>query len=323
MRRFQVLSLARTDVRLIPILALALATWIALPISSEAKVVSQVIDLPVKVLDAQGKSVEHAIKVTIVRDDARPKSPFLILNHGRGKNREVHGRTSVSPYLDNARYFVSKGYAVFMPLRMGYGATAGPDLENSGICAAKNYPPGYEAGAQQTVAVIAYARQLAFIDADNGLVVGQSYGGTIAIAMASKGAAGVKAVINFAGGGGGNPDERPERPCGIDRLTALFAGYGVNARIPTLWLYSANDKFWGPQLPRDWFQAFIDRGGKGQFIELPPYKENGHPSFTGNPQVWQPHVERFLATCCTVQRSDLQDKPVLRPPQDVRALRKH
>ena len=308
--------LVRTIACLISILAYALAAWIAAPNSSEAKIVTELVELLVKVLDAQGQAIEQKIKVTVVRDDARAKSPFLILNHGRGKNKEINDSVSVRPFLDNARYFVSRGYAVFMPLRIGYGATGGPDIENSGTCSEKNYPPGYEAGAQQTIAVIAYAKRLSFINPSDGLVVGQSYGGTIAIAMASKGIAGIKAAINFAGGGVGSPDERPERPCGIDRLTALFAGYGVNAKIPTLWLYSVNDKYWGPQLPRKWFKAFIDRDGRGEFIELLPYKQNGHPSFTGNPQAWRPAFERFIATCCKPGSAGALSTPVLPPLPD-------
>jgi len=105
----------------------------------------------------------------------------------------------------------------------------------------------------------------------------------------------------------------PRDPVASNRLTALFAGYGVNASIPTLWVYSVNDKYFGPQLPRDWFKAFIDRGGRGEFIDLPPYKQNGHPSFTGNPPAWRPAFERFIATCCKSERADAQSTPVLPP----------
>ena len=199
-----------------------------------AKIVTEIIDLPVKVVDAKSGWLEQPIKVTVLHDDARAKSGFMILNHGRGVNPDINGKRSVAPYLDNARHFVAKGYAVFLPLRVGYGITRGPDVEFSGSCADKHYGPAYEAGAAQTVATIAYAKTLPYVDPAAGIVIGQSFGGTIAIAMAAKAVPGVKAVINFAGGGGGNPETRPGRPCRPDLLTALFAGYGTTARIPTL-----------------------------------------------------------------------------------------
>ena len=187
---------------------------------------------------------------------------------------------------------------MFLPLRIGYGATGGEDVEFSGRCNDRRYEPAYEAGAAQTLAVIEYAKSLPFIRRDEGIVAGQSMGGTIAIAVAAKNVAGIKAALNFAGGGGGNPSTHAEQPCSLERLTALFAGYGETARIPTLWLYSENDKYWGPQLPRDWAKAFSERGGRAEFVQLPPYKDDGHPSFTGNPEGWKPAVEKFLSACC-------------------------
>ena len=187
---------------------------------------------------------------------------------------------------------------MFLPLRVGYGATGGPDVENSGRCNDRNFLPTYEAGAAQTVATVEYAKAQPFIDPSDGLVVGQSFGGTIAIAIAAKALPGVKAVLNFAGGGGGNPKAHPAEPCSLDRMTALFAQYGEQGRIPALWLYSENDRYWGQKIPRDWFKAFTSGGGQGEFVQLPPYKQDGHAIFTGNPASWKPAVERFLTSCC-------------------------
>ena len=271
-------------------LPVAAALAVAFPGMAVAKVVTEMVTLPVKVANGKGDTIEHTIRVTVMRDDARASSPFMIINHGRGVNAEINSKRSVSSFGDNARYFVAKGYAVFLPLRIGYGATGGEDVEFTGRCNDRRYEPAYEAGAAQTLAVIEYAKSLPFIRRDEGIVAGQSMGGTIAIAVAAKNVAGIKAALNFAGGGGGNPSTHAEQPCSLERLTALFAGYGETARIPTLWLYSENDKYWGPQLPRDWAKAFSERGGRAEFVQLPPYKDDGHPSFTGNPEGWKPAV---------------------------------
>ncbi len=266
--------------------------------AAQAKVVVEVIDLPVTVTDIRGQAINHTIKLTVLRDDARAHSPFLILNHGRSASRDGMAATSVSRYFQNARYFVSQGYAVFMPLRVGYGETGGPDVEYSGRCDTRNFRPVYEAAAAQTLAAIAYAKAQPYIDAQDGLVAGQSFGGATAVAIAAKNVAGVRAAVNFAGGGGGRPMTHPEQPCSAERMTALFASYGATARIPTLWLYSSNDKYWGPELPQTWHKAFVDSGGTARFVALPPYREDGHPTFTGNPEAWKPAFEDFLRSCC-------------------------
>jgi dienelactone hydrolase len=202
-----------------------------------AEIIETTVEVPVEVSDTKGGIVRQPIKVTIFRDDARPRSPFMILNHGRSAKAE--GRQAVKPsqYAANARYFVSKGYAVFMPVRIGYGETGGPDVENSGACAAKAYQRVYEAGAKQSLAVIEHAKAQPYVDPARGIVVGQSFGGTLAITLAARNIPGVLAAVNFAGGGGGRPDTHPEQPCSIERMTQLFASYGAKARIPTLWLY--------------------------------------------------------------------------------------
>jgi CubicO group peptidase (beta-lactamase class C family) len=268
------------------------------PCRADADIVEHVTELQVRLMDGAADARRHTIKVHVFRDDTRPSSPYLILNHGRAPEREKRQALTAAPYRANARYFASKGFAVLLPIRVGYGTSAGPDVENSGGCAAKQFAPAYEAAANQTIAVIQYATSLPYIDKDNGLVVGQSFGGTTAIAIAARTPAGVKGAVNFAGGGGGRPGTHPGQPCSPQRMTALYASYGATARIPTLWMYSENDQYWGPAIPRDWLRAFTNAGGLASFVQLPPYKSDGHSSFTGNPSAWRPAFEEFLRACC-------------------------
>jgi len=276
-------------------LCLALAL---LATSSIAREVEQVIELPVSVKNMYGREFSRNIKVTVFRDDAREKSPFLVLNHGRPSQPEDLVKMGRQRFSDNSRYFVSKGFAVFVPTRMGYGETGGEDVEYSGPCMQKNYPPAYEAAAQQGIKLIEYARAQPYVNPERGLLVGQSVGGATTIALAAKNPAGVVAAVNFAGGGGGDPVGRAANPCRSEMLERLFASYGSTARIPTLWLYSENDKFWGKALPREWFSAFQKKGGSGEFVQLPALPPelgpDGHSSFTRYPSAWRPAFEDFL-----------------------------
>lgn len=274
-------------------LAFALAL-VACTLQAHAAPREQVVELPVTAANARGQSVTHPIKLTIFRDDAVARAPFLILQHGRPARAEEFVKMARVRYADNARYFVGKGFVVLVPTRIGYGVTNGPDIEDSGGCQSKNYPPVYEATAQHTLQILAYARTLPFVDGERGIAVGQSFGGTAAITIAAKNTPGVVAAVNFAGGGGGNPTNRPGDPCRADQLRKLFAGYGATARIPTLWLYSENDKYFGREYPQEWFKAFVAAGGKGEFVQLPAHGEDGHGSFTRNPAAWRPAFEDFL-----------------------------
>jgi hypothetical protein len=49
--------------------------------SVNAKIIQELIELPVDVSDFRGQVVKRRIKLTIIRDDAKVSSPFLILNN--------------------------------------------------------------------------------------------------------------------------------------------------------------------------------------------------------------------------------------------------
>lgn len=105
---------------------------------------------------------------------------------------------------------------------------------------------------------------------------------------------GVKATINFAGGGGGNPVTQPGQPCAPYRLEQMFGNYGKTARIPTLWIYTENDLWMGAKYPPQWHQAFVNAGGVGEFVQFEPNGKDGHGLFTQAPEVWRPKVQGFL-----------------------------
>jgi dienelactone hydrolase len=278
--------------RVLPVVLLA-----ALPLTAQAKLHEEVIEVPVTVQDLYGRSLTHPVTVTVFSDDANPRpAPVLVLNHGRAV--EPHDRAALgrARYSDASRFFVRNGFIVAVPTRIGYGVTGGTDVEDGGLCDRRRYAPGYLAAAQQTLAVLAAVRQRPDAAADRAVIAGQSYGGMTALTVASLEPPGVQAAINFAGGGGGNPKERPQRPCATPQLERLFADYGARAKIPTLWIYAENDMYFGPDYPRQWHAAFAKAGGNAEFVQFPPFGDDGHALFTRAPATWQPRVLEFLRT---------------------------
>jgi dienelactone hydrolase len=248
-----------------------------------------------KATDGYGHEVSRDIMVTIFYDDAAPKPwPALVLNHGRATTGSARAALGRAQYSVASRWFVEHGFIVAVPTRIGYGVTGGPDVEDTGYCAQKKYEPGYAASAAQTVTVLEYLRTWKEVAKDRAIVVGQSFGGTTAITIASMNVPGVQATINFAGTGGGDPQGHPDDPCSAWKLKRLFADYGKTSRIPTLWVYSENDHYSGPKLPREFFDGFRAAGGVGEFVQFPPNGEDGHSLFTHEPSWWQPKVLEFL-----------------------------
>jgi dienelactone hydrolase len=263
--------------------------------SGRAAVVEEQLDVAVEVVDGYGKTLAAPVKVSAFVDPDTPSPhPILVINHGRPS--EAPARAALGRYrpLEIVRWFARLGFVVAVPTRLGYGATGGEDVEDSGACTRKVYAPGYEAAAQQTLAVIEAMRARADTVKDRTVVVGQSYGGATSVAVAARNPPGIVASINFAGGGGGNPKTSAREPCAPVLLKRLFADYGRTARLPMLWVYTENDQFWGAQYPKDWLEAFRDGGGSAEFVQFPPHGDDGHLLFTRFPAVWQPAVRAFL-----------------------------
>ena len=265
--------------------------------SSFARIIEEIIEVPVSVSNSNftnNPKFEQKITVTIWRDDAIKKAPYLLFSHGRAGTDQERGKFGRSSEKRNSEYFVSKGFTVILPTRIGYGVAGGPDADYSGACGNKNYLEARKVAIDQSKQVLNHVFDFSYIDRTKGIVVGQSVGGFTTIGLSAENISGLKGAINFAGGDGGDPIKSAEKPCGDYLIKDTFAKYGASNKVPTLWLYSVNDKFWGEQLPKDWFAAFHKAGGKGQFISLPAYKEDGHSIFRGDLNAWKNDFEKFI-----------------------------
>ena len=280
----------------LPSQALAWLALGALLLSSAARAapVEEIIQVPVSVHTSSGPLTQDIV-VTVFRDDQRGKSPYLIINHGRSGDADKRATFGRVRFSEISREFVALGFTVLVPTRIGYGVTEGPDLESPGpSCEIRNYVPGFNTAAEEVAAVLRYAQTTGYVDASRGLVVGTSFGGMLSVKLAATGLPGLVGAVNFAGGMGGNPTKWPEHPCAAAQLDQLYRGYGAEAKVPSLWLYSTNDRYWGPLLPQQWYADFVHAGGAAEFVQLPPFAEDGHMSFNGNPGAWSPAFQQFV-----------------------------
>lgn len=253
-----------------------------------------IVRVPVTVKDAFNKEITGDVLLTTFRPQGPGPFPLVVMNHGRDSDTRAQApRQRFEPV---ARFFIRKGFAVAVPQRLGYGASASlGDPEDHTSCESPRYQPAGDAAAAQVLAVVAHMRKEADIDPSRLVIMGQSVGGFTTVAAAATKPDGLVAAINIAGGSGGNPVTRPGNPCKAYLLEYTFAAWGKTATAPMLWMYSENDKFFNPKNARAWFDAFTKAGAKAEFKLMPPFGDDGHALLVRANDLWQPVVDEFLA----------------------------
>jgi dienelactone hydrolase len=219
---------------------------------------------------------------------------LAVINHGAPLTNPANA--GFIRFQRPAAWLVERGFTVVVPQRRGYGETGGRFDESWGDCDQPDYVGAASEAARDVAAAVAYMRQQPFVRAERGIVVGQSAGGWATIGYASTNPPGIAAMINFAGGRGARRNNLPNNNCAPDRLVEAAGMLGSTARVPMLWLYTENDSYFDTPLSRRLHAAFVGAGGIADYVQLPPFGDDGHALFrvdAGLP-VWAPHVEQFL-----------------------------
>jgi len=230
------------------------------------------------------------IDVTVFKPEGAGPFPLVVLSHGSPRSaaeRRASGRLRM---VAQSERFVAMGFAVLVPTRRGYGESGGRWAEGYGRCSDPDY---YGAGLESALdlrAAVEAVRGKPWADASRVLLAGQSAGGFASVAASSTSFQGLAGVVNFAGGRG---SLAPDDVCGEGRLVEAMGRYGAASRVPELWIYSANDRFFGPALARRMYRAFVAAGGRAEFVEAPASGLDGHGYFARAMDDWAPRVARF------------------------------
>jgi dienelactone hydrolase len=238
----------------------------------------------------------YDVAVTVVRPRGDGPYGVVVLNHGVGPTWESRRRESAALLMSSAVAFAQRGYAVVMPLRRGFGETAGEFAENPGSCSHPDFLRGERAAAQDVLAAYAFAQRLPYADASRMMLAGQSAGGVVSLFAAAQSPRGLQAVLAFAAGRGADPYGTPGVPCAPAAVAAVFEQAGKAIKVPVLLAYSQNDLFFGPATARSWFSRFEAGGGSAEFLLQPAFHANGHFLFSDptGVELWLPQVEQFL-----------------------------
>lgn len=222
--------------------------------------------------------------------------PLVIINHGTAESTRM--AVSMPVYYWLSRWFVDRGYIVVLPQRRGHGATGGVLSEGIGNCANPDHYQSGLAAADDISAVVNYFQAQSFVAKSQVIVAGISTGGWASLAYASRNPQGVRAVVNFSGGRGGHAGGMPNAVCGEKRLIETARRYGEAARVPTLWFYSNNDSYFGPDLARSMAKAWNSGGGSAELHVLAAYGDEGHNIADDRAgwELWGSNLTSFLAS---------------------------
>ena len=266
------------------------------PSSETARIGSHDQILAVPVTDASGQVTQLQTRVCRPNSDAPAR--LVVINHGSPPDPAARPRMQLGRCdQEAAQWFLERGYVVVFALRRGYGATGGVWAEGYGGCQHADYVRAGLETARDINAVVNDLTALPFVRSDGAVVVGQSAGGWGTIAYDSVPHPKVLAFIVMAGGRGGHEDNEPNKNCHPERLAEAAGHFGATASTPMLWVYAANDSFFGPPIAQALYQSFTAVGGKTEFEQPGPYDGDGHRLFfgPGGPAIWGPIVEHYLS----------------------------
>jgi dienelactone hydrolase len=262
---------------------------------------------PVFVPFSQPNGPTLRLKAIVVRPAASGRFPLVLISHGSPRRIADAKKRDLDWIADD---FARRGWAAATVLRRGFGASEGAVADSYGTCTEPDYRAAGLTTAQDIVQAVRYFQKQSYVDPTRVLLVGVSAGGFGSIASASLAPAGLVAVVNFAGGRG---SVSADVVCKPDELVEAYGDFGKTVRVPSLWIYSKNDHFFGPDLAQRMFAAFKNSGAPGELIIAPPYQRDGHNLIFGQP-IWRDAVYDFL------KRNHLPfAAPTLAPPPQAAA----
>jgi dienelactone hydrolase len=255
---------------------------------------------------------KKGLEAVMVRPNDGAPHPLALLTHGTPREPEERAAMTPLRLVPQAREFARRGWTAVIVMRRGFGDSGGSYDENSRSCSRFPDDTGAtKAAAKDLREAVAYLDTRPEIDPARMIAIGISSGGLATVGLTADPPRNLLAAINFAGGRGSNA---ADHVCSPEALVQTFADFGKHSRIPMLWVYAANDHYFGPPLAQAFYQAFIQSGGKAHFIPAGPFGEDGHGLFSlrGIP-VWTPMVDQFLKG----QNLVLRDAPLELPAPNV------
>jgi dienelactone hydrolase len=244
-------------------------------------------------VEVRGAPKPLLLETTLFRPKGKGPFPLVIMSHGSPRDAAARRTETRYRWSAQSRWFLERGFAVALPMRRGYAQSQGGWGEDYGSCSNPNYVQGGLGSAADISATARYFAAQPFIDKSKIILLGHSAGGWGSLAAASVPFDGLLGVVNFAGGRG---SQGPNDVCRDDRLVSAAGEFGKTTKVPTIWIYAANDLYFGPKLVERMMAAYRGAGAKAEFFGLPAHGKDGHGAFASKDTMdqWTPALAKFL-----------------------------
>jgi dienelactone hydrolase len=231
------------------------------------------------------------LEVTLLKPEGAGPFPLAVLNHGAAQHGQTPRDVPRYVYTFSAYYFLSRGYAVAMPMMRGFAASGGK-LPNTG-CDVVGL--GY-ADARDIAAVIADLRQEPDLDTSRIVVGGQSFGGWNTLALGAMRPKRVVGLVNFVGGVRSSGCDGGNLAAGDRALVAGMSAFGARTRIPSIWFYGDNDSIFPVPVWQAMDRAYTKAGGPAALVPFGRFMSDSHQllSFGEGLPLWTGKVDAFL-----------------------------
>ncbi|MCJ2060540.1 prolyl oligopeptidase family serine peptidase [Methylobacterium sp. J-048] len=224
------------------------------------------------ILDLAGDPLRPVrLKVGLVLPPGPGPFPLVIWNHGSNRRdgskdkRALVDETNIDRNM-GVYYFLSRGYAVALPVMRGFGHSGG-SIQATG-CRLDDMGRNSAADIQAVLNQIGTRPE---IDSRRVVVGGSSIGGWNSLAVGTLQDARVVAIVNFYGG-------IHSSACSNDNEALVQSTRRIAAisRVPSLWLYGDNDQVFPKPLWQAMHRGYVEQGGKAEMIAFGPYKSDSH-----------------------------------------------
>ena len=173
------------------------------------------------------------IETLVAKPKVSGRLPLAVITHVEPREGEARRQMFAGHRSFQAEELARRGDLAVVVMRRGYGASAGVWAESSGQCDAADHERAARASALDLRGALRSLASWPMVDPERVIAIGESAGGIGAVALAANPPAGLRVVINLAGGRGSHG---PNDVCREDCLIDAYASLGETVRVPSLWI---------------------------------------------------------------------------------------
>ncbi len=226
------------------------------------------------------------LEVTLFTPPGPGPFPLAVMNHG-ATNASAANRGERYHFTISAYYFLSRGYAVALPMMRGFAGSGGAFMQAG--CDLAAVAQGNGRDMREVIEALALRPE---IDRTRIVVAGQSFGAWNTLGLGASPPVGVRGLINF--NAAIRSSDCPTQDSSMARAAGQLA---ARTSLPSLWFYGDNDTVMPVATWRAVFGQYTRAGGRAELVAFGAFGSDSHNvlSFPESLPLWAPRVDAFLA----------------------------